>query len=147
MILLLQKGDLGRIMLKQKIKDISEGKIKVVDNIRNFINKINKENKDYNIVLHVNNNAITDAKVIDDKIKSGKKVGKLAGTGFLVKSNINVKGMICNCASKTLENYRAGYNASVINNLISEDAIVLGMVNMDEFACGGSGETSAFGFC
>jgi len=39
----------------------------------------------------------------------------------------------------------SGYNASVINKLIEEDAIILGMVNMDEFASGGSGETSAFG--
>jgi aspartyl-tRNA(Asn)/glutamyl-tRNA(Gln) amidotransferase subunit A len=67
--------------------------------------------------------------------------------GFIAKSNINVKGLICNCASKTLENYKATFNASVIDKLIAEDAIVLGMANMDEFACGSSGESSVFGAC
>ena len=80
------------------------------------------------------------------KGKKGK-AGKLAGLGVIVKSNINVCGLICNCASKTLENYRATYNASVIDKLIEEDAIIVGMANMDEFALGSSGETSAFGAC
>jgi len=134
-------------MLKQKIQDIKQGKLSAVENISNFINKIKKENKEMNIVLHLNENAIEDARKIDISIKKGEKVGRLAGLGFLVKSNINVKGLICNCGSKTLENYKAGYNASVVQKLLDEDAIVLGMVNMDEFACGASGETSAFGVC
>ena len=134
-------------MLRQKVKDIQEGKLKAVNNISHFIDKIMKDNDELNIVLHINQNAVEEAKKIDERIKNGKKVGKLAGLGFLVKSNINVDGMICNCASLTLKNYKAGYNATVVSKLISEDAIVLGMVNMDEFACGSSGETSAFGIC
>ncbi|MBS3080167.1 aspartyl/glutamyl-tRNA amidotransferase subunit A [Candidatus Pacearchaeota archaeon] len=133
-------------MLKQKLSLLKSGKLKAEDNIKNFIAKIKKENKTLNIVLHLNENAISQAKEIDKKIKKGK-AGKLAGLGFLVKSNINVQGLICNCASKTLENYTAGYNATVIEKLLKEDAIVLGMANMDEFAAGSSGETSAFGYC
>jgi len=134
-------------MLKQKIKEIREGKLKAANNIGNFIDKITKENGEMNIVLHLNEDAVEDAKKIDARIKSGKKVGKLAGIGFLVKSNINVEGMITSCASKTLANYRSGYNATVIDKLLSEDAIILGMANCDEFACGGTGENSAFGVC
>ena len=133
-------------MLKQKIKQIKEGRLSAEKNIRNFINKINSENSRLNIVLHLNENAVSEALEIDKKIKQ-KNAGKLAGLGFLVKSNINVKGLICNCASKTLENYKATFNATVIDKLLKEDAIVLGMTNMDEFACGASGETSAFGVC
>jgi aspartyl-tRNA(Asn)/glutamyl-tRNA(Gln) amidotransferase subunit A len=134
-------------MLKQKILDIKKGKLKAANNIGNFINKITKENSKMNIVLHLNENAVEDAKKIDSRIKAGKKVGKLAGIGFLVKSNINVEGMIVNCGSKTLKDYKSGYNATVINKLLAEDAIVLGMVNCDEFACGGTGENSAYGIC
>ena len=75
------------------------------------------------------------------------KTGRLYGYVFGVKSNINVKGLICNCASKTLENYKAPYDATVIARLKKQDAIIIGMSNMDEFACGSSGETSAFGVC
>ena len=133
-------------MLKRKLKQIKEGKLTAENNIKNFINKINSENSKLNIVLHLNENAVLQAISIDKKIKQ-KKAGRLAGLGVLVKSNINVKGLICNCGSKTLENYKSTFNATVIGKLLKEDAIVLGMTNMDEFACGASGETSAFGVC
>ena len=131
-------------MIKQKIALIKQRKLTAEKNIKDYLDKIKKSN--LNAILHLNENAISQAKEIDKKIKKGK-AGKLAGIGFVVKSNINVKGLIVNCASKVLENYISGYNASVINKLLKEDAIVLGMANMDESACGSSGETSAFGIC
>jgi len=133
-------------MIKQKLKDIKSGKLTAEQNIRNYIEKIRKENPKINAVLHLNEKAIEQAKEIDRKIKNGN-AGRLAGMGFIVKSNINVNGLICNCASKTLENYKAPYNATVIRKLLKEDAVVIGMANMDEFACGSSGESSAFGVC
>jgi aspartyl-tRNA(Asn)/glutamyl-tRNA(Gln) amidotransferase subunit A len=93
----------------------------------------------------LNEKAIEQAKEIDKRIKEGKQVGKLAGLCVAVKSNISVKGLETNCASKVLEGYVSAYDASVIEKLRNEDAIIIGMANMDEFACGGSGETSAFG--
>jgi aspartyl-tRNA(Asn)/glutamyl-tRNA(Gln) amidotransferase subunit A len=132
--------------LKQKVKQIKEGNLKAVDNVLAFSKIIaTPKTKNLNIFLNLNENAIEQAKEIDKRIKNKKKTGKLAGLCFAVKSNISVKNLETNCASKVLEGYVAPYNATVINKLISEDAIILGMVNMDEFACGGSGETSAFG--
>lgn len=131
-------------MIKEKLKLIKEGKLRAEENIHNFIEKIRKDNPNINAVLHLNELAISQACEVDKKIKRGK-AGKLAGLGVIVKSNINVKGIICNCASKTLENYKATYSATVIDRLLSEDAIIIGMANMDEFALGSSGETSAFG--
>ncbi|MBR9704025.1 Asp-tRNA(Asn)/Glu-tRNA(Gln) amidotransferase subunit GatA [Candidatus Pacearchaeota archaeon] len=133
-------------MIKEKLKLIQSGKLSCEENISSFINKIKKEDGKINSILHINEKAIGQAKLVDKKIKSGN-AGKLAGLGFIVKSNINVMGLICNCASKTLENYKSTYNATVISKLLAKDAIVLGMANMDEFACGASGETSAFGVC
>ncbi len=133
-------------MIKQKLKLIKSGKLSAEKNIKNFINKIKTKNSKINAVLHLNPNAIAQAREIDKKIKTGK-AGKFAGLGVIVKSNINVKGLICNCASKTLKNYKATYNATVIEKILKQDAIVIGMANMDEFACGSSGETSAFGIC
>ncbi|MDD5192903.1 MAG: amidase family protein [Candidatus Nanoarchaeia archaeon] len=131
-------------MIKQKLEMIKSGELTSEANIMGFITKIRKDNPQINAVLRLNEKAVDEAKEIDKKIKKGK-AGKLAGLGIIVKSNINVKGVICNCASKTLENYRGTYDASVISKLIAEDAIIIGMANMDEFACGASGESSAFG--
>ncbi|MEK6906235.1 MAG: amidase family protein [Nanoarchaeota archaeon] len=85
-----------------------------------------------------------EAKLIDDKIKKGK-AGKLAGQIIGVKANINVRGLNISCASKTLENYKAPYDATVVKRIKQEDGLIIGICNMDEFACGSSGETSAFG--
>ncbi len=131
--------------IQQKLKDIKSGKLTAMQNVNNFLKAIDKKNKDLNIYLHLNSEAMKQAEEIDLKIKNKKSVGKLAGICVAVKSNISVQGLITNCASKVLENYISGYDATIIKKLKAEDAIILGMVNMDEFACGGSGETSAFG--
>ena len=87
-------------MIKEKLKLINEGKLSAEENIKGFIDKIRKDNPEINAVLYLNEKAIEQAKEIDRKIKKGK-AGKLAGLGVIVKSNINVKGVICNCASRT----------------------------------------------
>jgi len=132
--------------IKNKVKEIKNGKLTAVKNLMNFSKKIaTKEVKSLNIFLHLNEEAIEEAKAIDKRIQKGEKVGKLAGICFALKSNICYKGMTTNCGSKVLENFVSPYNATVVNKLLTEDAIFIGYVNMDEFACGSSGETSAFG--
>ncbi len=130
-------------MMREKVRNIRLGKLTAEQNIRNFILKIKKNNKKINAVLHLNPDAIEEAKQVDKM----KKKGKLAGIGVVVKSNINVNGLIANCASKTLEDYKSSYDATVIKKLKDEGAVILGMANMDEFASGSSGESSAFGVC
>ena len=131
--------------LKTKLKQIKEGKLTAVENLMNFSKKISTpKTKDLNIFLNLNEDAIDQAKEIDKRIKKGT-AGKLAGLCFAIKSNISVKHQKTTCASKVLEDYTSPYNATVINKLLAEDAILLGGGNMDEFACGWSGETSAFG--
>ena len=115
-----------------------------IEKVKQQLELIKKENKEINAVLHVNSQALKEAKEIEKKIKAGK-AGKLAGKTIIVKSNINVKGLVVCCASKTLENYTSPYDATVISKIKKEDGLILGMANMDEFACGSSGETSAFG--
>jgi len=132
--------------LQQKVKQIKSGSLTCIENLLTFSKKIaTPKTKDLNVFLELNDRAIEQAKEIDKRIKAGKSIGKLAGLCFAVKSNISVKGLKTNCASLVLEDYISPYNATVINKLLAEDAILLGMVNMDEFAAGASGETSAFG--
>lgn len=110
------------------------------------IKKNDQHGKKINSFIHVRDEKelLKEAEEIDKKIKSGK-AGRLAGKIIAVKSNINVKGEIASCASKTLEDYKSPYDATVIEKIKKEDGLIIGMANMDEFACGSSGETSAFG--
>jgi aspartyl-tRNA(Asn)/glutamyl-tRNA(Gln) amidotransferase subunit A len=131
--------------LKTKLKKIQQGKLTALDNVLQFSKKIaTPKIKDLNIFLELNENAIDQAKEVDKRIQEGK-AGKLAGLCFALKANISIKHQTISCASKTLENYTGPFNATVVNKLLAEDAIFLGMLNMDEFASGASGETSAFG--
>jgi len=109
-----------------------------------YLDKIKKENKKINAFIELNPNALEEARKIDRKIRHGK-AGKLAGLAIAIKSNINVRGLRATCASKTLENYVSAYDATVIERIKREDGVIIGMTNMDEFACGSSGETSYFG--
>jgi aspartyl-tRNA(Asn)/glutamyl-tRNA(Gln) amidotransferase subunit A len=111
------------------------------EKVKKYLENIKKDNGKVNAILHLNENALTEAKAIDLKPKKGRLYGYVVA----VKSAINVSGMITNCGSKVLENYRAPYDAAVIEKIKAEDGIIIGMVNCDEFCCGVSGEKSAFG--
>jgi aspartyl-tRNA(Asn)/glutamyl-tRNA(Gln) amidotransferase subunit A len=84
------------------------------------------------------------AKQLDEKRKSGKPLGKLAGVPIAIKDNIHIKGEISTCASRFLKNYRAVFDATVIKLLEEQDALLIGKTNLDEFAMGSSTENSAY---
>jgi len=103
--------------------------------IKRCLDNIKKNNKKINAILEVNEDF------------SNPQKGKLSGKIIAIKANINVKGLHASCASKVLEDYTAPYDATVIEKIKNEGGIIIGVTNCDEFACGSSGETSAFGVC
>lgn len=112
----------------------------VEQKVKAYLDKIGREDGKIKAFLEINPDVLEEARAIDAK----KKKGRLAGLIIGVKSNINVKGLTCSCASKVLENYKSTYDATVIEKIRAEDGVIIGMLNCDEFACGSSGETSAF---
>jgi len=128
-----------------KIKEsLEEGKFSAQDLTEKYLEKIKKENKELSAYLSVTKElALEQAKEVDKKLKKGE-AGKLAGVPIAIKDNILVKGESCTAASKILEDYIAPYNATCIEKLKKEGAIILGKTNLDEFAMGSSTENSAF---
>ena len=85
-----------------KLEMIRKGELSCFDNVEQFLELIEKRDKKgerINSFLHINENALEDARRIDEKIKRGEKVGRLAGLAIGVKSNINFRRILTNCAS------------------------------------------------
>lgn len=88
--------------------------------------------------------AEVQAKAIQQKIEEGT-AGKLAGMVIGIKDNICYKDHIVTASSKMLEGFVSPYSSTVVQRLLQEDAVIIGRLNCDEFAMGGSNETSYYG--
>ncbi len=136
--------DLGISALKY-IENIKSGNFTVEEFVLKTMERIQKVDSELHAFLSINEQAVDQARIIDKKIKSNEDLGTCIGMPISIKDNICVKGTKTTCASKMLENFVAPYDATVISKLKSEDAIIIGKTNLDEFAMGFSTEFSAFG--
>ncbi len=124
--------------------DILQNKITMGGLVLYYLDTIEKH-KQLNVFLEVfANEAIEKAEEIQRKLQTGRH-GKLAGMVVALKDNISYKGHTLSASSKMLKDFKAIYNATVVDKLLAEDAIIIGRLNCDEFAMGASNENSAFG--
>ena len=111
-----------------------------------FIKDIKAKDKDINAFITVcEDEALKKAEEVQAKIDSGELTGALAGVPMAVKDNICTKDILTTCGSKMLSNFKPPYSATAYTKLTDMGAVMLGKLNMDEFAMGGSTETSYFG--
>jgi aspartyl-tRNA(Asn)/glutamyl-tRNA(Gln) amidotransferase subunit A len=84
------------------------------------------------------------AQEIDKKIKNGS-AGRLAGLVVGLKDVLCHEHHALQAGSKILDGFKSQFNATAVQRLLDEDAIIIGRQNCDEFAMGSSNENSAFG--
>ncbi len=134
------------ITIQSYVDALATRKITAKESIQSYLDTIKKINPSINAFITIDKEgALAQAASLDEKIAAGESVGKLAGVPIAVKDNIVTTTMPTTCASKMLENYVSPFNATVIDKLLEEDAIIIGKTNLDEFAMGATTESSFFG--
>jgi aspartyl-tRNA(Asn)/glutamyl-tRNA(Gln) amidotransferase subunit A len=126
--------------------DIASGRVSAVDVLEQHLARIDqREGEVHAFNLVTRDQALASAKAVDEKVKRGEKLGRLAGVPVALKDNMCTRGVETTCSSKMLAGWKPPYNATVIDRLAAQDAVFVGKTNLDEFAMGSSTENSAFG--
>lgn len=137
---------LSELSVQSLQKKYIDKEISAVDCVKDVFQTIRDKDPHLKAFLTLNEAAaLKEAERIDQKRAKGQSLGKLAGVPIALKDNLMTIGMPTTCSSKILEGYMAPYNATVVEKLKAEDAIIIGKTNLDEFAMGSSTENSAFG--
>jgi aspartyl-tRNA(Asn)/glutamyl-tRNA(Gln) amidotransferase subunit A len=114
--------------------------------VENSLQRISELNGVLNAFVSIDaDGALAKADEIDQRRRAGKPVGRLAGLPVAVKDNMCTIGLPTSCGSRMLKDFRAPYDAHVIQRIVAEDGVMIGKLNQDEFAMGSSTETSIYG--
>lgn len=132
-----------------KIKDLrarlDKKELSSAELTQEYLNRMKQKNDTLSAYITVcDEMAMRMAKAADERIAKGEG-SALTGIPLAIKDNICVQGAPNTCASKMLEHYVPPYNATAAERLRADGAVFLGKTNMDEFAMGGSSQTSYFG--
>lgn len=128
--------------IRDMIKDKKISSKEATQSVLDRINQVEDKVESYVTVLP--EEAIAQAEAIDAKIAKGEDVGALGGVPMALKDNMCTKDILTTCSSKMLYNFKPPYDATVAEKLNNAGTVLLGKVNMDEFAMGSSTENSYF---
>ena len=138
--------DITRLTAMEIREKVINKEISSKEVVKAHLNRIKELDEELNAFITITEEeALKAAERVDEKIKNGESLGKLAGIPIGVKDNIITKNVRTTCGSKMLENYIPPYDATVIERIKAEDGIILGKTNLDEFAGSYSTESSYFG--
>ncbi|HHT93633.1 MAG TPA: Asp-tRNA(Asn)/Glu-tRNA(Gln) amidotransferase subunit GatA [Clostridiaceae bacterium] len=132
----------NRLSISECIKLLDNREIKVTELVNAYLREIENRDEEINAFITVTKDeALEKAEELDRK---GKRISPLSGIPGGIKDNICTKNINTTCASKMLKDFVPKYSATVYERLLDNDFVMLGKLNMDEFAIGGGGEYSYF---
>jgi len=126
--------------------EIAAGRTKATDLAASYYDRIARVNPALNVYLSLTKErALAQAARVDAMAAKGDPLAPLAGIPVGIKDVLVMQGAPSTAGSKILEDYRPPYDATVVTKLEAAGAVLLGKLNCDEFAMGGSNENSAYG--
>ncbi|PLX85502.1 MAG: Asp-tRNA(Asn)/Glu-tRNA(Gln) amidotransferase GatCAB subunit A [Desulfuromonas sp.] len=137
--------ELTELTLRELQRMLADKKVSSAELTRAFLARIAEADARVNAYVTVcEDQALAAAAEADRRIAAGE-AGPLTGIPVALKDIFNTEGVRTTCASKILDNYVAPYDATAWARLKQSGAVLLGKLNMDEFAMGSSNENSAYG--
>lgn len=138
-------SELTIIQIREKLKNKEVNAVDLTSSIIKKIEEDDKREDKLNAYLEIfKEDALEQAKKSQERIDNGESL-PLLGVPLCIKDNLCYKNHTMTAASKMLEGYKAPYTAPTVQRLIDNGAIIIGRTNMDEFAMGGTTETSNYG--
>lgn len=128
--------------LSDLLKDRKTSAVEITQSVLDRIEQIDPKIGSYITVCR--DEALQRAAEVQAKIDNGEAESPLAGIPFALKDNMCTEGIKTTCASRMLHNFVPPYNSTVAKKLYDKNTVLLGKLNMDEFAMGGSNENSYF---
>ncbi|USN95406.1 MAG: Asp-tRNA(Asn)/Glu-tRNA(Gln) amidotransferase subunit GatA [Candidatus Nomurabacteria bacterium] len=125
-------------------KRVQSQELSALELVEDSLKRIDRAKEYQTIVAPIVSRSKKRAKEIDNAIKKGEKVGRLAGVPFIAKDNFLVFGAKTTASSNMLKNFDAPYQSTAIEKLEAEGAICVAKANLDAFAHGSSTENSDF---
>jgi aspartyl-tRNA(Asn)/glutamyl-tRNA(Gln) amidotransferase subunit A len=140
------EGGLNTRPAHELVEAVKNGETKSREITDAVLAAIEQQNSSINAYITVDaDGARAQADDIDRRVAAGETLGPLAGIPVGLKDLICTKGLKTTCASHILNNFVPPYDATVTERVKAADAVIVGKLNMDEFAMGSSNENSVAG--
>ncbi len=138
-------AELHKRTISELSAKLSAGECTSVDIVNDLLASIDAVDAKVGAYLTLDRESAMEQAKAADAARTAGRGHPMLGIPVAIKDLLNVKGQPCTCSSKILEGYTAPYDATVIAKLREAGAVLLGRVNMDEFAMGSSTENAALG--
>lgn len=131
---------IAEALVKLKAKELSSREL-----VESCLARVAETDSDLHSFVTVHKEKALVRAAEEDKKRAQNKEGSLCGIPLSIKDLLCTKGVATTCGSKILKGFVPPYNATVIEKLESEGAVIIGKATMDEFAMGSTSETCFYG--
>lgn len=136
--------DLLNVTLAELKDKLATGELTAAQLVQYYLDRIEQFDTDVQSYLALNDNVLAEAKAWDDKRAAGETVPAYAGIPIALKDNMIVQDVETTCGSQILKGFKAPYEGTMSKLLKESGFVILGKLNMDEFAMGSSCEASSY---